>query len=77
MKYREPTIIIPALEAMVRPTREWTGREDAIIRQYYRRVPTRDLAVELNRECKHNRSTHAVQCRAQILGVTVRGNQEG
>jgi len=70
MKYKEPEIIIPELEPLVRPSRTWTGREDAIIRAYYRRVSTRDLTAALNRECKRARSTHAVQCRAQIIGVT-------
>jgi len=70
MKYKEPEIIIPELESLVRPSRTWTEREDAIIRAYYRRVPTRELTVVLNRECKRERSPHAVQCRAQIIGVT-------
>lgn len=70
MKYKEPEIIIPELEALIRPTKDWTDKEDAILKRYYRKVPVKQLAEALNRECGKARTGHAVQCRAQVLGVT-------
>jgi hypothetical protein len=70
VKYKEPEIILPQLEAQIRPSRYWTEKEDAIIRAYYRRVPVKALTAEMNTICGGVRSVHAVQQRAHMLGAS-------
>jgi len=48
------------------PTRNkfWSEREDAIVRRYYGKVPTKDLVAHLD-----GRTMCAIRLRAQRLGV--------
>ncbi len=66
MKYREPEIVIPELEKLIKTTtpRFWSERDEKILRQYYGLVPIRSLAKIVGR------SPHACEKKAHVMGIS-------
>lgn len=70
MKYKEPEIIIPALEAETKVyARGWTEKQDRILRRYYNKVPARSLVSPVS-EHGPPKTLHSIQQRAYIMGLT-------
>ena len=73
MKYKEPQISIPELDELVGTTRlkkPFSQEEQAIVRKYYGKVPTKDIALALTKRFGVTRTCISVQKQASKMGLS-------